>query len=112
MARTAARSGALLRSFERRVGGAAFVDHVVHGECGRGQRFGARRVTAAARLWRRIAPDFALHGHVSCAEPQAGEAHGVGEIARRNRPLARALQLAHGEHAFAAGHAQAVVGDA
>ena len=40
------------------------------------------------------------------------ETHGVGEIARRHRTFAGALQLAHREHALAAGHAQAVVGDA
>ena len=48
----------------------------------------------------------------SCAEPQAVEPHGVGEIARGDGPLAGALQLAHREHALAAGHAQAVFGKA
>ena len=60
IARTAARSMRSCDGFERRVGRAAFIDDVVHGERRGGQRFGAGRVATAARLRRRISPDCCL----------------------------------------------------
>ena len=103
---------AFVRSLERRVGGTAFVDHFVHGERRCGQRFGARRMAAAARLWRRIAPYLHFFGtfHVPNLRPARRTA--LAKSRARHRPLAGALQFAHREHSLAAGHAQAVFGDA
>ena len=99
---------AFVGCFECCVRGSPFEHHVVDGERRRGQRFGAWGVTGPARLGRRIAPYFAF----SWTKPQASDAHGVGEIACRNRPFAGALQFADGEHALTAGDAQSIFGEA
>ena len=75
------------------------------------QRFRARRVALARRLAADAVPGSGTWG-AHAPNLNAGETHGVGEIARRHRTFAGALQLAHREHAFAAGHAQAVSADA
>ncbi len=90
--------------FQRDIGRAAHMAYFVDRAGGRGQRFGAGGMTrgaACARAWAG-----------SCAEPQAVEPHRVPEVARRHGALAGALQLAHREHALAAGHVQSIVGEA